>query len=249
MLDKKMIIPLRESNKVRTYEVDFNNRIKPSAIFNYMQEAASNDAARLNFGYDDLMKKGLFWVLSRAKLVMMEYPSLGDEIIIETWHKGSDKLFGLRDFKIYNSLNEIIGTATTSWLLVDVKTLKPSKLDVLADTLSKHDVEPAMTETLGKISEPETTSLVVERNFGYADIDVNKHVNNVKYVECVLDAFPLELYGSKKVSAIQINFLSESKYGDRIKISIGLYKNKIDMSYVEGRNQNGKVFQSVVEWQ
>lgn len=241
------LLPWKEAHKIRTYEVDFNNVVKLSSVFNYMQEAASNNANQLKFGYDDLIKEGLFWVLSRAKIEISNYLKVGDDIIIETWPKRTDKLFALRDFKMYNSDNEIVGKATTAWLLLDSKTMRPVKPDLLLDKVPQYKIERAIEEVPGKIAEPETREFITEKNIGYTDIDVNQHVNNVKYIEFVLDSFTQDQYMGKKISAMQINFLSESKYGDRIQI----FKGSLRQSayYIEGINQNNtKVFQAHVEW-
>lgn len=242
-----MHLPWKESHKIRTYEVDFKNLVKLSSIFNYMQEAASNNANQLKFGYNDLMKEGLFWVLSRSKIQVIEYLKVGDDLIIETWPKGTDKLFALRDFKIYNSNKDIIGNATTAWLLIDSKTIRPVKPDFMLEKIPHHNIESAILETPGKIAESEMTTFIAEKNIGYMDLDINQHVNNVKYVEYMLDSFPMDHFAEKSISSMQINFLCESKYGDTIQIFKGALKKS--NYYVEGINQDGsKIFQAHVEW-
>jgi len=39
------------TNKIRAFDVDANDRLKVNTILDYCQDAASNDAERLNFGY------------------------------------------------------------------------------------------------------------------------------------------------------------------------------------------------------
>jgi medium-chain acyl-[acyl-carrier-protein] hydrolase len=244
-----MQLPWKETFKIRTYEVDFRNRIKLSAIFNYLQETASNNAEQLGFGYDDLIKDGLFWVLSRAKLNISKYLSVGEDIVIETWPKGIDKLFALRDFRIYDSTGNVIGTATTCWLMVDIKTMRPTRPDILLTKVPAHNIEPAITETPGKIFEPETRNDFMEKIIGYSDIDINQHVNNVKYIEYALDCFTQNEFTSKMISTLQINFLSQSTYADRIKLVKGPLNNNANEYYVEGINQNNvKVFQVYTKW-
>ncbi len=246
-METNALLPWQESNKIHTYEVDFNNLVKLSSVFNYMQEAASNNANQLKFGYDDLIKEELFWVLSRAKIEIFNYLNVGNEIIIETWPKGIDKLFALRDFKILNSNDKIVGKATTAWLLLDSKTMRPVKPDLLLNKVPQHKIEPAIEEVPGKIAEPETKELITQKTISYTDIDVNQHVNNVKYVEFVLDSFTHYQYKEMKISAMQINFLSESKYGDRIRIYKGSFRKS--EYYVEGINEsNTKIFQAFVVW-
>jgi medium-chain acyl-[acyl-carrier-protein] hydrolase len=249
MSEIKINLPWREVFKIRTFDVDFKNSIKLSSIFNFLQEAASNNAEQLKFGYDDLIKDGLFWVLSRAKIHILKYLTLGDEIIIETWPKGTDKLFALRDFRIYNSGNEIVGKATTAWLLVDSKTMRPVRPDFLVENIPHHNIEPAIIETPGRIVETETKAEVAEKIIAYTDIDINQHVNNVRYVDFVLDSFRMDHFKEKKISTMQINFLNESKFEDKIKIFKGAIGSAGNVYYIEGVNQNSvKVFQAHVEW-
>jgi medium-chain acyl-[acyl-carrier-protein] hydrolase len=248
-MELNMPVPWKESFRVRTYEVDFRNKIKLNSIFNFLQETASNNAEQLGFGYNDLIKDGLFWVLSRARINISKYLSLGEEVIIETWPKGIDKLFALRDFKIYNSTGDVVGTATTCWLMVDSKTMRPTRPDSLSTKVPPHSIEPAISETPGKIIEPEAKIAVAEKVIGYSDIDINQHVNNVRYVEYVLDSFTQNEFTKKMISTMQINFLSQSTYADRIKISKGLLNNDTNEYYVEGINQNKiKIFQAYTKW-
>jgi medium-chain acyl-[acyl-carrier-protein] hydrolase len=82
----------KECYKLRTFDVDLTNHVKISSIFNFMQESAANSADSLGFGYDQLIDEQLFWVLSRTKIEFNSLPSLGDEIRIETWPRGLDKI-------------------------------------------------------------------------------------------------------------------------------------------------------------
>ena len=44
------------------------------------------------------------------------------------------------------------------------------------------------------------------------------HVNNIKYVEWILDSFPFEMNQSHQIHIFEINFLGESIPGDEIAI-------------------------------
>lgn len=59
----------------------------------------------------------------------------------------------------------------------------------------------------------------------------------------------MDHFKEKQISTMQINFLSESKYADKIKIFEGAMGNTSNDYYVEGVNQNNaKVFQAHLEW-
>ena len=240
----------KECYKLRTFDVDLTNHVKISSIFNFMQESAANSADSLGFGYDQLIDEQLFWVLSRAKIEFNTLPSLGDEIRIETWPRGLDKIFALRDFLIYDGNNTLVGKATTSWLMIDGKTKRPVRNDILAQRLPNIDATNAIDEPCGKIEHVANPEFINEVKVGYTDIDINQHLNNVRYIEYILNCFPLDVYMSNRINRLQVNFLNESRYNDLIslyKVNAGEGNNGY---YIEGINQNDqKVFQASIEWE
>ena len=50
----------------------------------------------------------------------------------------------------------------------------------------------------------------------YSDIDVNGHVNSIRYIEHILDLFPMELYRSKRIRRFEMAYVAESYYGDEL---------------------------------
>lgn len=245
-----MNLKWKESFKIRTYDVDFNNKVKLSSIFNFMQEVATNHADNLNVGLDDLLENGLFWVLSRVKVEVLQYPTLGEEIKVETWPKGVDKLFALRDFNIYNCDNKIIAKATTAWLIIDIKKLRPKRPKIFLERIPNFPDEHAIIEIPDKIIESHRKEAIFDKEIRYTDIDINQHMNNVKYVEMVLDSFSEDNFKDKQIKAMQVNFLSECKFGDEIQIQKGKYDDTNDCFYLEGikKDTDKKVFESCIDW-
>ena len=57
---------------------------------------------------------------------------------------------------------------------------------------------------------------VYEYQTKYSDIDINGHVNSIKYIEHILDLFPLEQFREKAVRRFEMAYVAESYYGDRL---------------------------------
>lgn len=245
-----MNIVWEETFKIHTYDVDFKNQVKISSIFNYMQESATNHANHLKIGYANLSKEDLFWVLSRVKIEIINLPKLGDKIRVETWPKRIDKLFVLRDFKFYNSENKIIAKATTAWLIIDSKKMRPKRPKLYIEKLHHFKNEHSLYEVPDKISWTDKTQFLFEKRVSYSDIDINQHMNNVKYVELIMDSFPQDIFKEKEIKEMQINFISECKFEDIIHIFRGVFENNINSFYIEGINNHSdkKVFQSYIQW-
>jgi acyl-ACP thioesterase len=45
---------------------------------------------------------------------------------------------------------------------------------------------------------------------------MNQHVNNAKYIEWILDSYPLEMNQTHNVTTFEINFLAETNYGEEL---------------------------------
>jgi len=237
--------------KIRAFDVDANDRLKVSTIFDYFQDAASNDAERRQFGYSEFVPKGLFWVLSWMKIECVHFPKFMDEVKIQTWGKRQFKLYSLRDYLLLNASEEIICRGTSAWLLLDSKTLRPKILTQLYPELQLFDSKDALPDLPQKIKPPDRVESVFSAQIRYSDIDLNQHTNNAKYVEHMLDCFDEDFLKEHSLRTITVSFNSESKYGDLIELSKGSRPTEPNVDYVEAKNaSSGKsVFQALVYWE
>jgi medium-chain acyl-[acyl-carrier-protein] hydrolase len=65
---------------VRSYDVDFQRRLRPDVLCSFFQEVASEHALKLGVGYQQLDEQQLFWVLSRLLLQIKKLPQWHEEI-------------------------------------------------------------------------------------------------------------------------------------------------------------------------
>jgi medium-chain acyl-[acyl-carrier-protein] hydrolase len=244
--------PVWEQNfVVSSYDVDPAWRLKLSSFFNYMQETAVNHSYDLNVGYHDLEKYGMFWVLSRIKLKIKKLPVWGETITVRTWPKGRDKLFALRDFVAINAQNEELINVTSLWLLVKKDNHKPLRMQSLGVTLPENEGKHALNEQLEKIKPLNHPVQVYEREVLVADLDVNYHVNNARYIEWILDCFEPSFLVSNKINAMQVNYIDEATYRDQIIMNMSneaSFGNHVH--YIEAIHKQTKktVVQAIIEW-
>ena len=60
--------------------------------------------------------------------------------------------------------------------------------------------------------------LVREIDTYYNDVDVNGHVNSIKYIEHILDLFGIDFYRENKIKRFEIAYVAESYGGDRLSL-------------------------------
>lgn len=241
---------LEEEFSIRTNDADFNNRLKINSIFIFLQDIAGEHANKLHLGYDDLVKMDLGWVLSWIRVEIDKYPKFADIIKVKTWPKRKLKLFYLRDFLIYDNKGNVIIKASTAWLPVNIKTKRITDLQSTGVKIPYETEENALTVYPEKITSTEESKTVDSKVFKYSDLDLNRHVNNTKYVEMILDCFPKDFHSSHVIKNITVSFQAESFYGDEIGITISNNPTNELKDIVEAKNKiSGKnVFQSIIEW-
>jgi acyl-ACP thioesterase len=190
-------------------------------MLDMMQEAANNNATSLGFGYDELIETNTAWVLSRIHLRFNRYPQWRDKVNLRTWHKGTAKLFYLRDFILSDSNGETLAVATSSWLIIDLNTRRLVRNSDLASNPEKCTKEDAIAEPAEKVVLPVDVEpeLIRKHPVTWSEIDPNGHVNNVKYVVWAMDAVKLEDIKERPLKELLINYDAEVMPGDVVKIS------------------------------
>ncbi len=231
---------LKESFSVKSYDTDHRGLLKTSAFLNLAQEMANNHAHKLGFGYDNLIESGYLWVLSRVHVKFLRVPRWRESLTIETWHKGSDRLFGYRDYSVEDINGEKIILATTSWLVIDSKTRKVQRIsNLLGETFDGNSVRHAIEEPAQRLVTPYGAPLTTQRVVSYSDTDINIHTNNARYVEWAMDALPQQLAYNLVPKDLKINFNSESLPGE----SIDLLTFCCEPLFIEGKRGEKSVFQ------
>lgn len=240
-----------ESPKViQAHEVDFTNRLRTDSLFILLQDTAAAHADLLNLGYKSLIGHNFAWVLSWVKVEFDSLPCFGDEIKIKTWPKKKYKLYSLRDFYVHNNNGQIIIKATTAWLPINMKTKRIIDTASLPAPINYQENESAIDELPEKIAEPVKREFVFSRQMRYTDLDLNQHVNNIQYIEMIMDSFSKEQYEKYRLKSIAINFVSESKYDDEIEIYRSI-EGPEDPGIILGVNKGSSkiVFQSSLKWE
>lgn len=194
------------------YNADASWRLKPASFMDLAQEAANRHANILGFGYDDLIASRTAWVLSRMHIDFVDTPKWRDEVTLQTWHKGLNRLFFLRDFIMTDKEGRARVKATTSWLVMNLDTRRlvrdPNLLDEEGTCHEDVIAAPADKVQMPKDIEPE---LVMTHKVSYSDVDMNAHANNAMYMHWAMNAVGYDITASRPVKSLTINFNHEIK--------------------------------------
>jgi len=200
---------------ISSYNLNPRGQARLTSMADFFQEMAYHHAGQLGFGFDDMNQRKTMWVLSRMRIRIDSYPGWDDKVSVETWHKGMDRLFGLRDFRIMNHAGNVLGMASSAWLILDSETRRPVRpaSDVLHEGVG---TESVFEEKLDKIQLPGQMTEMVQRKVQFSDLDIVGHVNNVKYMEWCIDAIMTSDSMEREIRELEINFMHEALLGDTI---------------------------------
>jgi len=206
---------LRKSYAIRSYEVNAGGRVSIPSIFNLLQDAASSHALKLGVSVPQLLAGNYTWVLSRIYLKMNQYPGWGDTIQVHTWPSGIQRVFALRDFDIHQD-GGTIGSCVSAWIIIDAANRRPVRPTSFTRQLNPVDRQHVLTHPLGKLTPLKTPQIEKRFSVRYRDLDINQHVNNVSYIEWLLEGIPGIAENDRFLSELEVNFLGEALYGDRV---------------------------------
>lgn len=215
--DKKTIQKLT----VPCYATDVAHYLKPGAFMDMAQEIAYVSAHYLGFGYEELERFGTAWVLSRMHMEFPAMPRWRDAVELQTWHKGFEGPFYVRDFRMLDAAGNPAVLATSSWLIIDTNTRRLLRREHLADRLplDTECAESAIDEPCGKVVIPEgPLEEIAEHRVGYSDIDLVGHANNARYVIWAMDCLDYAEVSTRRVRSVRINFNKEVYAGETVEI-------------------------------
>lgn len=195
---------------VRFSDCDHTSRLRLSNLMRFMEECAIHDAERNGFGVWKLVQHGYTYAISRMKIRISQFPVWGEKLTISTWTKGYyQEKVALKDYSVFDSQGNAIAQATSSWLLVNLKTGKSENPELSPFPPPLVPEQEAIPEML-KLLEPQSEFQIVgAKKAAYSDLDMNRHVNHCRYVDWVFDSFSLQELKEKKIRSLQINFLSQ----------------------------------------
>ena len=161
-------------------------------------------------------KKTYTWVLSRMMLKMDTFSTWRDPVRVRTWPSGIQTVFALRDFEIRDDADRIIGSAVSAWIVIDADKRRPVRPTSFAEQINSVEGLRSFDHPLNKL--PKVDAADYESRFfvRYHDLDINQHVNNVRYIEWLLESIPDFGREGLTLKELELNYLGEAFKGDRI---------------------------------
>lgn len=205
--------------QVKVHEVDVNGLISPYYFLVHIQEAAVRHALMLGLDAVELRAVSLFWVLTRLKVEIFRYPKTLEEGRVTTWVSHTGSIQAIRESIVEDALGHELAKAVSSWMVLDWETRRPKGLKLLPGPLPTF-AKNSIPYPRKPIPLPKNPAKEDHHRVSYSDLDVNEHVNNLKYLAWIFDLFPLDYYKKAAIAQIDAQFLKEARFGQEFIIQL-----------------------------
>ena len=206
------------------FHCDFSGRLFMGHLGNHMLNAADFHSTDRGFGMKRLMTMQRSWVLSRLAIEMTEMPQQYTRFNVETWVENAMRYFTSRNFCVVGPSEgagegAVYGYGRSIWAMIDTESRQPTDLFAIDNGAINDWIEkdkPCPIDKGGRVRMSPDAQLVREIDTFYNDVDINGHINSIKYIEHVLDLWPLDWYRKHAVRRFEIAYVAEAHAGDRL---------------------------------
>lgn len=227
--------------ELRYFEMNKLGVATPTIILALLEETAADHCYSIDHSLFDLVKKNVGWVLVSGVLQIDRYPDYKEKITIRTWLSSYSSIKGYRENIIFDEKQQIIGRARGLWVFFDIEKRKP--IPIFKDIKEKwrfYDKECINKNIKKKIEPINFLDDAKQFKVNRFDMDMNKHVNNIRYLQWVIESIPEAIVDNYYLHEIDGRFIDEAQYGDTILSATS--KDKMENSFkhtikIEGSNK------------
>ncbi len=215
---------------------DAKGRLRPTTLCNYMLSCGGRHGDARGIG----STSSLGWVLARLALHIEHTPVRGDRFHIDTWIRNLYHGFTDRCIRVVNEDGKEIASMLTTFAMIDLKTRTAVDLNgdigVRLNECLLPDEQIAV-ERIPSINRTPIEEVTFKHRPHYSDIDCNRHMNSIRYLDHILDALPIEYVDNHNLTDFIAAYMKE---GDRDEeLSFGIKEIAPDNFLVRVKKENG----------
>lgn len=203
-------------------ETDASGLMPPTLIASRAIEVATLHANALGIGYSCLNTISLGWVIARLSIEVVRYPAINETYTMTTWIEGYNRHFSDRCFEMTDADGHTVAHIRSVWVAMDTSTRAMADLSRLPkERFPLGDRVCPVAKCRPAALAPDAPVRTDTYTFRYTDLDFNRHVNTIRYLEAVLDTRDLAFHDTHRLARLEASFEQECHFGDRAELITG----------------------------
>jgi medium-chain acyl-[acyl-carrier-protein] hydrolase len=209
---------------VHYYEADSAQQLTLPALIQYFEDIAILHSASCGFDLEYYDANHCAWMLLKWDVSIHCLPRFGQTVTVGTRVHAIKRFLADREFLLSSEDGTVLAEARSNWLFADTIRRRPVKVPEIqyeyfkvglqdeASFISIDDVSPVLEsgeQSVGARAEIARNAIHTVNS----DIDTNRHVNNVRYIDWALDALPLDFASSHSPSSLHVQYKKELGLG------------------------------------
>ncbi|XP_071689300.1 palmitoyl-acyl carrier protein thioesterase, chloroplastic-like [Rutidosis leptorrhynchoides] len=217
----------RQSFKIRSYETGPCRTAFIDTLMNLMQETMLTYSKRIGLLSDGMSSTpkmsthNLIWVVTKIQLDVDRYPTCDDVVQIDHWRSLSGKNIACSSLLFRDcQTGEILVRASSNWVMMNKETRRLSKFpdDVRAELApyfvdTPQPIVHEITRNYKKLDKNDSVHVCNGLMATWKDLDMNEHVNNVKYIGWILESVPNWIMDKYEISSMTLEYRRECTKG------------------------------------
>ena len=221
---------MNRSGELMIYEIEYMPRFRESGhdaliglkgYMSYFQDSAAGQYHSLGKSNAVIHKRyGAAWVYSKYKLKIYDKTDFDRLIKISAWISDLDKVRSLQEMEIKRG-EELICEGRLESCLIDINDLRISRLSriELPDGLVV-DKTTGVGSFTRRLRYTDDCEYRYTHTVRYSEIDNNRHMNNLHYVDMFMDAFDIGFYDRNFITGFELHFLAQAYYGEELDVYV-----------------------------
>ena len=210
------------------YEIDYLPRFRDSGhdglvglkgYMNYFQDIAAGQYYQLGKGNNVIHEKyGVAWVYTKYRLKIYQKTDFDRSIRISAWISKLDAVRSWQEMRITRG-EELLCEGRLESCLIDLMDLSVARIPriELPDGL-RVDRMTATDSFERRMKLSEDAAYVYTHTVRYCELDNNRHMNNLYYVDMFMNAFDMDFYDRHEITDFEIHYVHQAYYGEELEI-------------------------------
>ena len=198
---------------------DSNGRARVTNLLSNMFSAGSKHAETRGFGATST----LGWVIVRMGVHFERIPHHKEKLRIDTWIRNLYHGFTDRCVRMVDEEGNEVVSMIFTFAMIDLKTRTAVDLngDIgLRITECMLPDEQLAIRRIPSINRTTIDEVTFKRRPHYSDIDINGHMNSMRYIDHILDAMPIEYINSHDLTDIVVAYMQEGEATEELTYGI-----------------------------
>ena len=203
-----------EKHRMTYYETDSMGRSLLSMLLDLIVLVSEDQSNALKIGPHLTQAMHVGWVVIQYSVRINRLPVNEQDIELSTRSSSCNRFLAYREFWIKDQSGKTLVYVRSQWILMNLlnRQLSPIPQKLIRPYGAK---EVGMIPHLTRPKLIDLTGRVRKKTYRvrYSDIDINRHVNNSRYLEWMCDTLSIQFLKKYSPKGIDLRFKNEVDYG------------------------------------